>query len=157
MRPAMGATVFFLVLMFGLNSAIWNPGPTCKRRYPAEECELPLGDGWFQMGPNYCIKVFKENRNFKDAEEFCRESATFVEGHLVAIHNIKEFHHTMCTMYRDNRRKVHYWIGLFRAKSKNGRWYWYWTDKTRGAYIRWNRGEPNNYKGREHCTEMNFR
>ncbi|KAM3624984.1 uncharacterized protein V6R79_004943 [Siganus canaliculatus] len=107
------------------------------------------------MGPNYCIKVFKQYRKFADAEKFCREEASFLDGHVVSIHNIKEFHHVLCTMYRATKVKHHYWIGLHRVKLRNGKLHWFWTDRTRGAYIRWRRGEPNNYRGREHCTETN--
>lgn len=29
---------------------------------------------------------------------------------------------------------------------------WYWVDGSRPSYLNWDKGEPGNYRGREHCV-----
>ncbi|CAI9534629.1 unnamed protein product, partial [Staurois parvus] len=42
-----------------------------------------------------------------------------------------------------------FWIGLSKVSGT-----WKWVDETVPTFTNWNRGEPNNYDAREHCTEM---
>ena len=43
-------------------------------------------------------------------------------------------------------------VGLHRDPKDIRRWYW--VDGSRPSYLNWDKGEPGNYRGREHCVSL---
>jgi len=49
--------------------------------------------------------------------------------------------------------KTQSWIGLDDLVETNK---WKWNDGTALSFLNWNRGEPNNSGGKEHCVEASY-
>ena len=46
-----------------------NPDLMCRTKYPANYCRKDVGPGWFQYGPNRCVRSFHNLRmKFNNAE-----------------------------------------------------------------------------------------
>ncbi|XP_032365691.1 C-type lectin BfL-1 [Etheostoma spectabile] len=160
MRPVVVTAILLLgVLMFMSDSAAGDLAQVCKTIYPVTPCKnKKLGEGWFQMGSNRCVKAFYNTQHLghSDAEMTCRK---FPNGHLVSIHNDAEVNQVQCAMYKATTGKAHYWIGAFLID--DGDFYkhnyrFVWTDDSSFGYTNWAGGQPDNARRREHCVEMNY-
>ncbi|KAF1393298.1 hypothetical protein PFLUV_G00037280 [Perca fluviatilis] len=156
MRPVVvTALLLLVVLMFMWDSAAGDPAEMCKTKYPPTPCKKAVGEGWFQMGNNRCVKAFYNNQHLthSDAEMTCRK---YPNGHLVSIHSDDERSQVECAMYRSTTGKAHYWIGYFRYS--NGPFsYWGWTDDSQVDYSSWAPRQPDaSLFNREYCVEMNY-
>ncbi|XP_034722764.1 C-type lectin BfL-1-like isoform X2 [Etheostoma cragini] len=157
MRPVVVTAILLLVVLMSISdSEAGDPAEMCKTKYPATPCRNKnLGEGWFQMGNNRCVKAFFNNPNlsFFAAEVTCGK---FPKGHLVSILDGEEMNQVQCAMYRATTGKAHYWIGMYRKEVVGRTRKWAWTDGNFIAYTKWARGQPDNFLFREGCIEMNY-
>ncbi|XP_034722961.1 galactose-specific lectin nattectin-like isoform X21 [Etheostoma cragini] len=155
MSPVVVTTFLLLVVLMSISdSEAGNPAEMCRTKYPATPCRNKnLGEGWFQMGNNRCVKAFiTPHLGYQDAEVTCRK---LPNGDLVSIHNEVELNQVICAMYKASPVKAQYRIGGFR-KQIRGVHKWFWMDETNFTYSNWARGQPDFYRYREYCIEMNY-
>ncbi|VDK55045.1 unnamed protein product [Cylicostephanus goldi] len=92
--------------------------------------------------------------SFDNAESSCKMKG----GHLVSIHSHEEnlFVAALAKTGKPWSKLTDYsWIGLKQAdypKNKE----WTWTDGTKVDFLTFASNQPDNYQGREHCTEVWF-
>ncbi|XP_036960552.1 galactose-specific lectin nattectin-like [Acanthopagrus latus] len=102
---------------------------------------------WARYGSRYFV-VESRSLTMADAELNCIR----LGGNLASIRSYSEhawIRALIRTVLGSNRAA---WIGLFDAVQERK---WLWTDGTQIRFTRWARGQPNNYRGREHCTYIN--
>ncbi|EYC29988.1 hypothetical protein Y032_0005g2378 [Ancylostoma ceylanicum] len=105
-------------------------------------------DGWISHLWN-SYKVYRNAKNFDDAENRCRENG----AHLVSIHSEQEnqFVHNLTTTGHDvNSWEDFVYIGL-RRNLQTGKWYW--TDGSKVEYVKWAKNLPDQH-AYEHCTQL---
>ncbi|KIH65041.1 lectin C-type domain protein [Ancylostoma duodenale] len=122
--------------------------PTCPAppRQPGH-CQ----NGWFYLKKtDSCYRYFLW-ATFEDAEQVCVSNG----GHLASIHSSEE--NTFVadisksgTDYKSGADLT--WIGLKQANYPQDT-KWTWTDGTPVDYMMWAPGQPDNYKGLEHCGQ----
>ncbi|MFQ5932486.1 MAG: C-type lectin domain-containing protein, partial [Nitrospiraceae bacterium] len=132
----------------------WHDGPRDMAAwYVCEKADL---DGCSEAGwsvfEGSCYAVSEELKSYDDAAAAC-EAQT---AQLVSIQSAEENAHVQSLC---KRRAC--WLGLSEpADSEN----WFWADGAPGGtkgkwvgYVNWEKGEPNNYFGRdEEATFLNF-
>ncbi|VDN23365.1 unnamed protein product, partial [Cylicostephanus goldi] len=89
---------------------------------------------------------------FDEAETICVAN----DGHLASIHSAEEnvFVADLSksgTEYKNDNELT--WIGLRQANYPQDT-KWTWTDGTPVNYTAWAAGQPDNYKGLEHCAQV---
>ncbi|XP_030278777.1 lactose-binding lectin l-2-like [Sparus aurata] len=106
------------------------------------------GPLWARYGSRYYV-VEPRSLTMADAELNCIR----LGGNLASIRSYSE-HAWIRGLIRRVLRSYRYtWIGLFDAVQERK---WLWTDGTKVRYTRWYRGQPNNYRGIEDCTYINY-
>nr|UMW88256.1 C-type lectin [Vipera transcaucasiana] len=97
----------------------------------------------------FCYKVFDDQKNWNDAEMFCRKHKPGC--HLASLHSSDDS--TDVAEYISDYLKSgsNVWIGLNDPKKQR---IWQWTDRSRTSYLTWNPGEPNNSGNNEYCVEL---
>ncbi|XP_032077964.1 C-type lectin mannose-binding isoform-like [Thamnophis elegans] len=103
---------------------------------------------WLPMA-GFCYKVFEEQKNWEDAETFCKNHKAGC--HLASIHCKTESDDLAEYLNDYLRTKTHVWIGLH---DPNKNRMWEWSDRSRPNYFTWNTGEPNNEGGNEYCVHL---
>ncbi|XP_062415683.1 C-type lectin BfL-1-like [Pungitius pungitius] len=166
MRPA-GITACLLVVLMPMSATTQlTPEEMCSTKYKVP-CTKDMGKGWYQMGPNRCVKAFFHNAHlsFDDAERTCQK---LPGGHLVSIRSPIELSIVQCAMYRETTGKAHYWIGLKKQMHKvalpfvlltsQSDYQFVWTDGSGPllGFSHWAKKQPDNFLWREHCVEMNY-
>ncbi|KAL6740515.1 hypothetical protein Aduo_013864 [Ancylostoma duodenale] len=104
--------------------------------------------GWIRYECNI-YKVFRNAKNFDDAEKRCRENG----AHLVSIHSEQENHfvHSLTTTGHDINNWEHFvYIGL-RMDKRTGKWYW--TDGSKVDFTKWAKYQPDQPET-EHCAQL---
>ncbi|VDO98413.1 unnamed protein product [Heligmosomoides polygyrus] len=122
--------------------------PTCP--------SAPQQPGHCQNGWSYFNKTDSCYRyflwaTFGDAEQVCVSNG----GHLTSIHSTDENNFVSDisksgTEYKSGADLT--WVGLQQANYPQDT-KWTWTDGTPLDYFRWAPGQPDNYKGLEHCGQ----
>ncbi|XP_030608957.1 type-2 ice-structuring protein-like [Archocentrus centrarchus] len=104
-------------------------------------------DGWTQFNGR-CFYYVAEPMTWDKAEKNC----VSLGGHLASVHNAMEY----CRLQRLILSATHEektWIGGSDVKKEN---YWFWSDGTTFHFNNWCPGEPDNYRGQQHCLQMNY-
>ncbi|XP_032077963.1 C-type lectin mannose-binding isoform-like [Thamnophis elegans] len=96
-----------------------------------------------------CYKVFEEQKNWEDAEMFCRKHKPGC--HLASIHGQEESDDLAKHLTAHLRTKTDVWIGLHDPNKTRT---WEWSDRSHPNYFNWNTGEPNNAGGNEYCVQL---
>ncbi|XP_071372767.1 ladderlectin-like [Centroberyx affinis] len=105
--------------------------------------------GWSQYGSR-CFDFFSSPRTWVQAESYCLNFG----ANLASVHSFEEYQFILEMVRRNTGAFPSTWIGGTDAFQDR---LWFWSDGSRFDYQLWNRGEPNNYGGREPCVVMNFR
>ncbi|KAJ8337080.1 hypothetical protein SKAU_G00383000 [Synaphobranchus kaupii] len=78
-------------------------------------------------------------------------------GNLVSEHSEDEHQFLKELHKRHDPKNGPFWIGLSDTHKEKT---WLWSDGTsataKGDFLRWNPGEPNNYRGKEDCVHSNY-
>ncbi|XP_075995839.1 galactose-specific lectin nattectin-like [Genypterus blacodes] len=117
------------------------------RRVKLQRC-YGVGGGWYSLDSKRCFKVYGARWNFNRAEAYCRRLC----GDLVSIHNVHQYNRVLCRLAKYSSRRYTYWIGGERLS--NGKYGW--TDGSKWNFSRWHKGQPDFYRKRERCAEMNW-
>ncbi|XP_041654456.1 galactose-specific lectin nattectin-like [Cheilinus undulatus] len=104
--------------------------------------------GWTQFG-QLCYMFNFNKMDWADAERFC----TTIGGNLASIHSKSEYDLLENALLTTTGRHMNIWLGGYDA-AKEG--VWLWSDGSHFDFKFWNKGEPNNFRGAEHCMEMNL-
>ncbi|XP_032364724.1 galactose-specific lectin nattectin-like [Etheostoma spectabile] len=109
-------------------------------------CPGPCPPGWTQFGSR-CFSFNFQGKSWIDAENFCKAAG----GHLASVHSEEEqvFLKTFINQVSGEYKRT--WIGGFDSVQEG---VWMWSDGSTLDFKRWNKGEPNNHGGKEHCLEM---
>ncbi|CAJ0601817.1 unnamed protein product [Cylicocyclus nassatus] len=107
--------------------------------------------GWTYFEESHaCYKTFTHWVNMYDAERSCRNYGAY----LASIHSDAE-NYFVAELSRMGKPWTDWhdltWIGL---KQPNSHGEWFWTDGTRVDYLKWAPGEPNDWKGIQHCVTL---
>ncbi|KAM3875361.1 C-type Lectin CRL-like [Diretmus argenteus] len=121
---------------------------TCKAKFPAKKCSVNLGKDWYKLDGKRCMKLFKDGKSHADAQLACEDEC----GHLVSMHNNNEFSEVLCLLMREYpKTQPQVWIGG--KRQKNGKYAW--TDGSKFCFKRWTKNQPDFWKKKEECAEMN--
>ncbi|XP_065145809.1 galactose-specific lectin nattectin-like [Paramisgurnus dabryanus] len=102
--------------------------------------------GWTRFD-GQCYKFFSQSVNWVTAEKNCRS----IGAYLASVHDTEQNNFLLSLLVSANTRA---WIGGHDGEIEGQ---WLWTDGAQFHFANWCSGEPNNYGGKEHCLEINFR
>ncbi len=132
----------------------WHDGPReMAAWYVCEKADLDgCSDAGWSAFEGFCYAVSEQLKNYDDAAMACEAQA----AQLVSIQSAEVNAHvtSLC-----KRRSC--WIGLSEPADSE---HWFWADGAAGGtkgewvgYVNWEKGEPNNYRGRDQeATFMNY-
>ncbi|XP_059198374.1 galactose-specific lectin nattectin-like [Centropristis striata] len=105
-------------------------------------------DGWTRFGSR-CFKFHITAKTWMDAEKLCQSA----NGNLASIHSAEEntFLNDFIEDVSGTSRRT--WIGATDAVQEKTL---QWADGSPVQFTRWHTGQPDNFKGKEHCVEMNW-
>ncbi|KAM4563493.1 galactose-specific lectin nattectin-like [Odontesthes bonariensis] len=112
-------------------------------------CSPGCPPGWTQFGSR-CFIFYRTTKTWIDAEHFCMS----IGGNLASIHSADESLFLSGLVKRVTGSLPHTYVGGFDAVAEKR---WMWSDGSHFNYRRWHQGEPSNFRGTEHCLEINFR
>ncbi|XP_068444190.1 C-type isolectin Sp-CL4-like [Clinocottus analis] len=148
MRPAVFTAVLLLVGIISTVTEVSavHPWEICTK-LKGSACDEP---GWIRFGGSRCMKYFRVEKNFKQAEESCHS----MDSELLSIHNEDENNHAMCLSYYSlsPSHKRSFWI-----EGKKSGDVFKFKDGSELEYTNWHTGEPNNVKQLHTCIQSNFR
>ncbi|XP_065260017.1 C-type lectin mannose-binding isoform-like [Emys orbicularis] len=135
----MGPVAYFSLCLLGC--LIFNPslagvqGVACPRGW------LPFHDS--------CYRYVPQEKNWMEAEAECQQH--WPGAHLASIHSAEEKNMLAHYIKGDPPKKNHVWIGLSNSKQDQS---WRWSDESPFSFRAWEKGQPNNLVGNEHCTVL---
>ncbi|EYC29987.1 hypothetical protein Y032_0005g2377 [Ancylostoma ceylanicum] len=121
---------------------------TKKSRNTATRRATTTTNDWISHLRN-SYKVFRNAKNFDDAEMRCRQNG----AHLVSIHTEPEnqFVHSLTTSGHSIKNWEHFvYIGLRKDLLTNK---WYWTDGSKVDFTKWAKNLPDQ-PAYENCTQL---
>ncbi|XP_028420438.1 ladderlectin-like isoform X1 [Perca flavescens] len=105
--------------------------------------------GWSEVNGR-CFQYFPTAMTWAKAEKNCQS----LGGNLASVHNIfeyREIQRIMATTLSIKSKEA--WIGGTDAQEEG---VWLWSDSSLFSYQNWCPGEPSNWRGSQHCLQMNF-
>ncbi|KAJ8008533.1 hypothetical protein DPEC_G00105860 [Dallia pectoralis] len=105
-------------------------------------------DGWHGHA-NKCYVYVPIRATWSEAERNCWH----LGGNLVSVNDHSEYMFLLSVIEKSTKRDQRAWIGATDAVQEG---LWLWSDGSRLKYNNWSYGQPSNYKGQEHCMEMNY-
>uniref|UniRef100_A0A4W5QTT3 C-type lectin domain-containing protein n=1 Tax=Hucho hucho TaxID=62062 RepID=A0A4W5QTT3_9TELE len=114
----------------------------------------PCPEDYLRFGSR-CFLFVETERNWPDAELHC----VSLGANLASVHSYADYQHLQAVVANTNSDLPATWIGGYEAVQLDGTKdrQWFWTDGSKFDYHKWNKGEPNNYKGSiESCILMNW-
>ncbi|XP_030003829.1 lactose-binding lectin l-2-like [Sphaeramia orbicularis] len=120
---------------------------------PLDDGEVKLQQGgcpmfWFNFNGR-CYKYVATLMTWADAELHCVSQ----RANLVSIHSLEEHNFVKSLIQNFDHAQGHTWIGLSDTQKEGA---WMWSDGCSVGYLLWDNGQPDNYKGIEHCGVKNF-
>ncbi|KAK2863321.1 hypothetical protein Q5P01_002854 [Channa striata] len=83
------------------------------------------------------------------AERYCQS----IGANLASVHNLHEYQWLQKLIFVATHYYKQAWIGGSDAQQKGT---WLWSDGSRFTYSYWCRGEPSNFRGQQHCLQINY-
>ncbi|XP_029299312.1 lactose-binding lectin l-2-like [Cottoperca gobio] len=136
--------MLLFLFLFGL--ALGAVSPSDEPHVELQRASCPML--WYSFNGR-CYKYVATGMTWADAELHCVSEG----ANLVSIHSRAEEDFVRSLVKNFDRHEKYTWIGLSDIH-KEGRWMW--SDGSAVNYVFWNSGEPNNDRGKEHCTHTNF-
>ncbi|KAL3059470.1 hypothetical protein OYC64_014137 [Pagothenia borchgrevinki] len=87
--------------------------------------------------------------NWASAERDCLA----LGGNLASIQSTTEYYFIRKLVRTATGQDLNFWAGGHDAVMEG---VWLWSDGSKFSFSRWGRGEPSNYRGKEHCMEVNY-
>ncbi|KAF6717540.1 Galactose-specific lectin nattectin [Oryzias melastigma] len=120
---------------------------------PSDGQELKLLRGncppfWYSYG-NRCYKYVATPMIWGDAELHCVSQG----ANLVSVQSNEEEAFIKTLIRNFDPAQADTWIGLSDAEKEGG---WLWSDGSKITFQAWHSGQPDNYKGKEHCATTNY-
>ncbi|KAL4007978.1 hypothetical protein ACER0C_001830 [Sarotherodon galilaeus] len=103
---------------------------------------------WIRFGNRY-YRYFPYHLDWAHAQRHCQS----VHANLASVSNLREYREIQRVIYHATHSYPLTWIGGSDAQKER---HWFWIDGTPFRFTYWCRGEPNNYRHREHCMHMNW-
>ncbi|XP_053190407.1 lactose-binding lectin l-2-like [Scomber japonicus] len=132
--------LFLFLFLFGL--ALGAASPSGERPLKLQRGNCP--PFWYSFN-NRCYKYIASQMTWADAELYCVSQT----ANLVSIHSQGENNFIQSLISNFDPSQGYTWIGLSDIH-KEGRWMW--SDGSAVNFVLWNKGEPNNSGGKEHCA-----
>ncbi|XP_072232975.1 galactose-specific lectin nattectin-like [Leuresthes tenuis] len=110
--------------------------------------EAACSPGWTNVNGR-CFIYIPKPMSWAQAERNCISMG----GHLASVHNAQEYHDIQRLILTATHASKQTWIGGSDAQ-QNG--VWLWTDGSSFGFAYWCEGEPNNYRGWQHCLQINY-
>ncbi|XP_051984581.1 galactose-specific lectin nattectin-like [Xyrauchen texanus] len=104
--------------------------------------------GWAEYGCR-CFKFFSPSVTWIAAEKTCLSYGS----NLASVHNHEEYMFIQNMIRQQTHTSTRTWIGGNDAVSENS---WLWSNGKPMNYQLWAPEQPDNYRGYEHCIEMNY-
>ncbi|XP_033980584.1 galactose-specific lectin nattectin-like [Trematomus bernacchii] len=134
--------VFLFLLGLALGAVSSSDDP------PTELQQDTCPSFWFSFNGR-CYKYFNTETTWADAELYCVSQG----GNLVSIHSREEEDFVKFLIKSSDPAEGYTWIGLHDI-AKEGRWMW--SDGCAVKFVYWSSGQPDNFRGLEHCVDTNF-
>ncbi|CAK6949575.1 lactose-binding lectin l-2-like [Scomber scombrus] len=136
--------LFLFLFLFGL--ALGTASPTGDRPLMLQRGNCP--PFWFSF-KGRCYKYVSTHMTWADAELYCVSQ----KANLVSIHSREEQNFVKSLIKNFDHAEGYTWIGLSDTQ-KEGRWMW--SDGSAVDFVFWHSGQPDIYKGIEHCAHYNW-
>ncbi|XP_044883084.1 C-type lectin BpLec-like [Mauremys mutica] len=135
----MGPVAYFSLCLLGC--LIFNPSLEGAQAGPCPR-------GWL-LFHGYCYGYFTQGKTWIEAEAHCQHQRP--GAHLVSIHSAGE--NNMLAHYIKRYHKIYsfFWIGLWDLEANQC---WRWSDNSPFTFRAWDKGQPNNLVGNEHCAVL---
>ncbi|XP_038124040.1 galactose-specific lectin nattectin-like [Cyprinodon tularosa] len=104
--------------------------------------------GWSEYNGN-CYHYVSMPLDWASAERHCMSMG----GHLASVHNLREYHNIQHVIRMASYGSNAAWIGGSNAQKTS---IWLWSDGSRFHYTNWCPREPNNWRGTQHCLQINY-
>ncbi|KAF3698118.1 Type-2 ice-structuring protein Type II antifreeze protein [Channa argus] len=135
--------------MVGLTKAAAPPGEEAKddktEKTDLVKRYLFCHSGWTKIN-GACFKYVSQHLTWAKAEKNCQTMG----GHLASVESKKEYLKIQKLTSPNGYRET--WIGGSDAQEEN---VWLWVDGEKFVYTNWCKGEPSNFRGKQHCLAMN--
>ncbi|XP_028973548.2 ladderlectin isoform X3 [Esox lucius] len=105
-------------------------------------------DGWDEYSDK-CYVYVPIKATWPEAERNC----LLLGGNLVSVQDHSEYTFLLSVIEKSSRKDQRAWVGATDAIQEG---LWLLSDGSRLNYHNWSEGQPSNYKGQEHCMEMNY-
>uniref|UniRef100_A0A3Q2U6V3 Galactose-specific lectin nattectin-like n=1 Tax=Fundulus heteroclitus TaxID=8078 RepID=A0A3Q2U6V3_FUNHE len=140
--------VFLLGSIVGLLTVKAAPALGDSHEDAAPVCSPPCPPGWTQFGSR-CFIFHYQARTWSDAEKFC----IAIGGNLASIHSSDENTFISEMIKRETGSTRDTWIGGYDAVTEKT---WLWSDGSSFQFVNWYNNQPDNYRGTQHCLEINY-
>ncbi|XP_014835682.1 PREDICTED: ladderlectin-like, partial [Poecilia mexicana] len=108
----------------------------------------PCPPGWTKINGR-CFRYVAIPMTWANAEKNCLSMG----ANLASVHNAYEYRRVQALIRAATCSCREAWLGGSDAQQERT---WLWSDGSPMRYTNWCRGEPNNYKGSQHCLQMNW-
>ncbi|XP_065276825.1 C-type lectin-like [Emys orbicularis] len=135
----MGPVAYFSLCLLGC--LIFNPSLSGVQAVSCPRCSLPFQDN--------CYRYVHQEKNWTEAEAECQQH--WPGAHLASIHSAEENNKLAHYIKGDPTKNNPVWIGLSDPQHDQT---WRWSDDSSFNFRAWDKGQPNNLTGDEHCTVL---
>uniref|UniRef100_UPI0037E8395E lactose-binding lectin l-2-like n=1 Tax=Semicossyphus pulcher TaxID=241346 RepID=UPI0037E8395E len=135
--------MLLLLFLFGLALAAGSPSDEHQLKLQRGGCPM----FWYNFNGR-CYKYVSTRLSWADAELHCVSQS----ANLVSIHSPAENNFVQNLTKNFDHAEGWTWIGLSDLH-REGRWMW--SDGCAVKFSFWREGQPDNYKGNEHCAHSN--
>ncbi|XP_044883101.1 C-type lectin BfL-2-like [Mauremys mutica] len=135
----MGPVAYFSLCLLGC--LIFNPSMARVQAVSCPGCWLPFQDS--------CYRYIAQEKNWMEAEAECQRHGQ--KAHLVSIHGPEEKNMLAHYAKQNPPNKIHIWIGLSDPAHNLT---WRWSDNSPLTFRAWDKGQPNDLVGNEHCAVL---
>nr|XP_033935309.1 LOW QUALITY PROTEIN: galactose-specific lectin nattectin-like [Pseudochaenichthys georgianus] len=138
----------YCIVLLCLTSGLWMEADATANSAGYFDCRGSCPPEWTQLGSR-CFIFKNQPMNWASAERDCLG----LGGNLASFQSTTEFNFIRKLVRTATGQDLHFWAGGHDAVMEG---VWLWSDGSKFSFSGWGKGEPNNYRGKEHCMEVNF-
>ncbi|KAL3046438.1 hypothetical protein OYC64_004441 [Pagothenia borchgrevinki] len=138
-------SVVYCIVLLCLTSGLWMEADA---KAEEKDCSGSCPPGWTKLGSR-CFIFKNQAMNWASAERDCLA----LGGNLASIQSTTEYNFIRKLVRTATGQDLNFWAGGHDAVMEG---VWLWSDGSKFSFSRWGRGEPSNYRGKEHCMEVNY-